>query len=196
MAAASEGELQVADLMIVRDVQGALVGLESATQSLPLLRVASDQELVFLETPTGRPLVLLLESDEVHVVQRPPAQVLEDNVVAGDELSIGVAQKSGWIEVIVPDRHPNRPLSGAVAVDENGTERAIPMSLVWRDQGGLHLLDDPTTVYTVRFAQPNAPASADAQASDEDSWLSLSLVAGAGIVVGVALAVLLVRRRR
>lgn len=199
LAAASAGELQLGDLVVVRDAAtGLLLGLESQIQPLQNLRVAGDQDLVFLETPeTGRPLVLLVGLGEVHVVQRPPAEVVQDAVVAGGDLTLRVAQKSGWIEVIAPDRHPGRTLIGAVAIDENGTERAIPMSLLWRDQGGLHLLDDPTTTYALRFAEPGAPSSLTTQATDDgDSLLRLALVAGAGIVVGVALAVLLVRRRR
>ena len=134
---------------------------------------------------SGQPLLLDVGTSEALPVSRPPATIAADRVEESDTLTIHVEQKQGWIEIIVPDAHPGSVLRSVRADDGSGGGRDVPVSLAWRSGGQLHLLDDPTTSYTLTF-EPEQQQAGGA------SWV---VVGGSLVVLALASTVLVVALR-
>jgi hypothetical protein len=186
-----------APLVLVRDrATGRLAGVEGVDADLRLVHLAPDLGMVYLhERATGRPVLLQTDSNQAHAVAILDGVIVEDAVVRHNRMTVEVQQKEGWIEVQVPDLYPDRPVLGAVANSVDG-QRTVPLSLLWRGDGVVHLLDDPTTTYTLTFASPSSAATASSNPSSLPQgdtglpqavvWLGIIAAFALGVVVTVA----------
>lgn len=186
----------IADLVIVRDGEtGDLLRIEDATEAIEQKHVASDLGFILVEaTATGRPVLFNVDTNEVFPVERPAAQVSNDQVDVqdGGQLSVTVQKNTGWIDVGFTDAYPGLPIQGVEAVESDGSTRAIPASLIWRDGGQLHFLDDPTITYTVAFV----PAATPPPDQDGFDWTLALFGLGGVVLLAILVGVLVVAGRR
>jgi len=109
---------------------------------------------------------------------------------AVERVEVQVPDKQGWILVSLDDPSRERPLLGV----ERSDGQPLPDGSAWRVGSKVFILDDPETTYVLVF--DNAP---DARIPVDEGGLPEWLVyaaAGAGLLVGVLVTVLLMGRRR
>lgn len=197
----TQGEADLSALtFIVEEATGDIVGIEDLTNTLTQLHVAGDQSLAYVEVlATGAPVLLDVTNNEVFPVARPEPTVEADEVSdeEGGDLTVVVEQKTGWIEVLFPDQHPDQPVTGVQAVDDTGAARDIPASLIWREGGLLHFLDDPTMTYTVSFAPAPTASTSGIGTTPIDDFPWTAVILGALLLlVSAGLVVVAVARNR
>ncbi|MEM0493468.1 MAG: NosD domain-containing protein, partial [Candidatus Thermoplasmatota archaeon] len=59
--------------------------------------------------------------------------------------------KTGWVYIDITDQYPPDQYSGFTLTVKTSDGRTIPSNLIWRENGRIYILDDPSTTYHIIY---------------------------------------------